>query len=122
MKNYFSPEAASFLKLMLERNPTARLGGFDKVGNETDDAHDIRSHPFFEEIDWQKVRNRTHRSPFIPRVQGPEDTSCIDQMFTREELTETMVDHKKMMKELNPVQKKQTHFKGFTYEGSTLLN
>ena len=103
MKKYFSADATSFLRCILERDPEIRIGGFNKNGNELDDAEDIRRHPFFKNIDWKKVKERSHMAPFIPKVLGSEDTSCIDQMFTEEELEETYVDHGEMLKELNPI-------------------
>ncbi len=41
MKPYFSAEASSLLKALLERNPAKRLGTGEA------DAEDIRKHPFF---------------------------------------------------------------------------
>jgi hypothetical protein len=34
---------------------------------------------------------------FVPDVLGKEDTSCIDQLFTREALAETFIDKEKMI-------------------------
>ena len=60
MKDYFSPEAVSILQLLLEKNPDLRLGGYKYSDNQpssppssqTDDAQEIRDHPFFASIDW----------------------------------------------------------------------
>ena len=41
MKQYFSPEAISLLTVLLERDPTKRLG------YSTKDADELRAHPFF---------------------------------------------------------------------------
>jgi len=43
-------------------------------------------HPFFADLDWEKVKNKEHEMIFKPRVRHAEDTSCIDKMFTRETL------------------------------------
>jgi hypothetical protein len=43
-------------------------------------------HPFFKDINWDDIKNKRHQMPFKPRVKHAEDTSCIDTMFTREDL------------------------------------
>mmetsp|Transcript_18009 Transcript_18009/g.30664 ORF Transcript_18009/g.30664 Transcript_18009/m.30664 type:complete len:151 (+) Transcript_18009:903-1355(+) len=115
MKGYFSPEAKSLLQDLLQRDPKFRLGSAMREGD-PDDAEAIRNHPFFRNIDWKTIKTRSHRAPFIPQVQGREDTSQIDQMFTREQLEETYVDPNKMRMELNLAQREQTHFEDFTYQ------
>ena len=92
----FSPEAKSFLEAILNKDPKKRLGGFssDKNKNADDDAQDIRSHPFFAGLNWDDIKRRKHKPVWVPRVKGPEDTSCIDKMFTGESLAETPVDAK----------------------------
>jgi serine/threonine protein kinase len=86
MKPYFSAEATSLLKALLERDPTKRIGYSDKDGDE------LRAHPFFNSIDWAEVRKQTHETAFRPKVKGAEDISCIDKLFTKEGLEETYVD------------------------------
>ena len=92
----FSPEAKSFLEAILNKDPKKRLGGFssEKNKNADDDAQDIRSHPFFAGLNWDDIKRRKHKPVWVPRVKGPEDTSCIDKMFTGESLAETPVDAK----------------------------
>ena len=95
----FSSKAKSFLKKILEKDPKKRIGGFSSEKNKfaEDDAQDIRDHPFFEGLDWEEIKLRKHKAPWKPRVRGPDDTSCIDTMFTREPLAETPVDANTMM-------------------------
>ena len=53
----------------------------------------------------------THETIFKPKVKGPEDVSCIDKLFTKEGLQETLVDPSAMTaKEV-----KAANFDGFTY-------
>ncbi len=59
------------------------------------------------------MKRREHEAVFKPKVKGAEDTSCIDKLFTREGLEETLVDPSA----LTNAQKKQAHFDGFTYAG-----
>lgn len=46
MKSYFSSEAQSLLKSLLERDPKKRLGYSEE------DALEIMRHPFFRDINW----------------------------------------------------------------------
>ena len=118
MRDYFSAEAVSILKLLLEKNPDHRLGGYKHSDNspssppssQMDDAQEIRDHPFFASIDWNQIKKKTHKAPFIPYVKSDMDTSLIDQMFTKEKLEETYVDIS------NKSYLKNAHFNNFTYE------
>ena len=86
MKPYFNEDVSSLLKKLLERNPKKRLGC------KAEDADEIKAHPWFSDINWDKVANRTHEAIFKPKVKGIEDVSCIDKLFTKEGLQETLVD------------------------------
>jgi len=57
---YFSDEARSLLKGLLDRNPKKRLGS-GPTGVE-----DIKKHPFFRLIDWNKLENKEIEPPFRP--------------------------------------------------------
>src|SRR5205823_1499215 len=46
--SYLSPESKAVLQALLERNPKNRLGS-------TDDAAEVKKHPFFAELDWDKL-------------------------------------------------------------------
>ena len=111
MKPYFSNEAISLLKVLLERDPTKRIGFSER------DADEIKEHPFFSDIDWNAITKKTHDSTYKPRVRGAKDTSCIDKLFTKEGLDETPVDPSV----LNKKQKQAAHFDGFTYSKGGML-
>ena len=83
MKPYFSADVSSLLKKLLERDPKKRLGCGEG------DADELKAHPWFSDINWDKVSTMTHEAIFKPKVKGEEDTSCIDKLFTRENLAET---------------------------------
>ena len=88
--------------------------GYWKKGDE-DDAVEIRAHPFFSDIDWNQIQNRTHRAPFVPRLKDDEDLRCIDELFTKENIQETFVDPSQMKSGLTKDQMKKTHFENFSY-------
>ncbi|XP_060098135.1 ribosomal protein S6 kinase alpha-2 isoform X3 [Heteronotia binoei] len=76
MPQFLSIEAQSLLRALFKRNPSNRLGaGFDGV-------EEIKRHPFFATIDWNKLYRREIKPPFKPAVGRPEDTFHFDPEFT----------------------------------------
>eukprot|EP00831_Metopus_contortus_P075906 TRINITY_DN6979_c0_g1_i4.p1 TRINITY_DN6979_c0_g1~~TRINITY_DN6979_c0_g1_i4.p1 ORF type:complete len:169 (+),score=25.74 TRINITY_DN6979_c0_g1_i4:127-633(+) len=57
-----SPEICNLLKLLLNRNPRARLGSGKK------DAEEIKKHPWFKGVDWKLVMERSLDPP-KPKVR-----------------------------------------------------
>ena len=85
MKQYFSTEAKSLLKGLLERDPAKRIGSTEE------DAKELKSHPWFAQIDFRKLSRKEISPPFKPFVVGPEDTRNIDKMFLNETAKDTPV-------------------------------
>jgi len=54
----------------------------------------------------------THEAIFKPKVKSDTDVSCIDKLFTKEGLQETLVDPSA----LTAKEKDAAHFQGFTYQ------
>uniref|UniRef100_A0A7M4FHM6 Ribosomal protein S6 kinase n=1 Tax=Crocodylus porosus TaxID=8502 RepID=A0A7M4FHM6_CROPO len=76
MPQFLSIEAQSLLRALFKRNPSNRLGaGLDGV-------EEIKRHPFFVTIDWNKLYRREIKPPFKPAVGRPEDTFHFDPEFT----------------------------------------
>ncbi|KAI6227575.1 Serine/threonine-protein kinase sgk-1 [Aphelenchoides fujianensis] len=73
--NTTSPTARQILKELLNKDKDARLGS-------SRDFDDIKHHPFFASIDWDKLLRRELKPPFIPRVRGDGDTTYIASEFT----------------------------------------
>ena len=38
----------------------------------------MKSHPFFEGVNWEEVYYRKYRGPIIPPVRYPGDAQCFD--------------------------------------------
>ncbi|XP_019379682.1 PREDICTED: ribosomal protein S6 kinase alpha-3 isoform X3 [Gavialis gangeticus] len=76
MPQFLSPEAQSLLRMLFKRNPANRLGAGP------DGVEEIKRHPFFSTIDWNKLYRREIHPPFKPATGRPEDTFYFDPEFT----------------------------------------
>jgi len=56
LPNHLSDKARSIIIALLNRNPEKRLGG--KLG-----AEEIKKHPWFNDINWDKVKNKELKPP-----------------------------------------------------------
>eukprot|EP01083_Nonionella_stella_P261025 889321_1 len=65
---------------LLERNPKKRLGSGKGSFN------DIQKHPFFNNINWNKLYNREINAPYKPNVKGNDKSvpQCFDDIFLNE--------------------------------------
>lgn len=73
---FISEVAKDVLRKLLVRDPKGRLGSGER------DADEIKSHPFFHEIDWTRLATGTVSPPWTPTVTGSLDTSLFDAEFT----------------------------------------
>ena len=64
--------AMDLIKRILTVNQANRLGSFHGADM------DIRSHPFFEDIDWDDLLAKKVKVPFKPKVSDPLDGSNFD--------------------------------------------
>ncbi|XP_023689926.1 ribosomal protein S6 kinase alpha-6 isoform X2 [Paramormyrops kingsleyae] len=76
MPQFLSSEAQSLLRMLFKRNPANRLGAG------SDGVEEIKRHPFFSTIDWNKLYRRELQPPFQPAAGKPDDTFCFDPEFT----------------------------------------
>lgn len=76
MPQFLSPEAQGLLRTLFKRNPGNRLGAGP------DGVEEIKRHPFFATIDWNKLVRKEIHPPFKPASGKPEDTFCFDPEFT----------------------------------------
>lgn len=88
---------------MLVRNPDKRLG-------RTGGFHEIKSHSFFEGIDFDAILQKKVEASFKPDVSGRLDVHNFDEMFTTEEIQMTKLSDNA----LNMIKKNQNLFKDFT--------
>ncbi|GFT78716.1 ribosomal protein S6 kinase 2 alpha [Nephila pilipes] len=76
MPQFLSPEAQSLLRALFKRNPANRLA------SGPNGIEEMKVHPFFGTIDWQKLYDRETKPPFIPAVSRSDHTAYFDKEFT----------------------------------------
>ncbi|KAG0668629.1 Serine/threonine-protein kinase [Maudiozyma exigua] len=105
-RDVLSPEGRSFVKGLLNRNPRHRLGAVD-------DGRELRAHPFFNDIDWEALKQKKIAPPFKPHLNSETDTSNFDPEFTQAS-TSYMNKHQSIAATpLSPGM--QAKFAGFTF-------
>jgi len=97
-------DAQDLLIKLLQKDPQYRLN----------DAQAIKNHPFFKDIDWNKLLNKSYLPPFKPNVENLLDTSNFDQDFTNEKPQDSVVDD-------FLTESVQKQFGGWTYNGDNVL-
>ncbi|XP_060773666.1 protein kinase C, eta, b isoform X3 [Neoarius graeffei] len=109
--SWLSNEAEDILRGFLMKDASHRLGCIKRDGGE----EAITAHPFFRDLDWEKLRNRELEPPFKPRIKSSEDVNNFDPDFTQEEPTLTPIEEA-----LIPLN--QDDFKDFSYTAPELLH
>ncbi|KUJ08024.1 kinase-like protein [Mollisia scopiformis] len=74
-RDTLTTEGRNFVKGLLNRNPKHRLGA-------TDDAEELKRHPFFADIDWEALTKKLITPPFKPKLKSEIDVSNFDPEFT----------------------------------------
>ncbi|RDB23235.1 Serine/threonine-protein kinase sck1 [Hypsizygus marmoreus] len=74
-KGVINEDGKQFVKGLLNRNPTHRLGAVR-------DAAELKEHPFFKTIDWKALALKQVTPPFKPVVESDESTNNFDPEFT----------------------------------------
>lgn len=77
--DFMSDASKDLLKRMLVVQPEKRLGSFA-----TGDM-DIRSHSFFDEIDWEALANKELETPMTPQIKDPLDSTNFKNFKDKKE-------------------------------------
>lgn len=77
-----SPEARDLILGLLRVDPSERLGFGDA------DAAEIKSHPFFSEINWDSILEKKVEPKFIPNIKDNLDLEYFDKAFTEESVND----------------------------------
>jgi serum/glucocorticoid-regulated kinase 2 len=87
-RNPLSREAQDIITKLLERDPTRRLGARG--------IEEIKSHPYFEGINWTLIEQKKLPTPFQPRISNAMSTENFDREFTSEEPINSVVPENKL--------------------------
>ncbi|RPA92650.1 kinase-like protein [Choiromyces venosus 120613-1] len=82
-RDALSLEGRNFVKGLLNRNPKHRLGA-------TLDAKELKSHPFFNDVDWNELLRKNVIPPFKPTLSSETDTSNFDPEFTNAPMSQSL--------------------------------
>lgn len=69
---YHSASAVDLIAKLLTKDPAKRLGA-------KRDAEEIKSHPFFADIDWVKMAQKMCKTPYKPLLDSKDDTKHFDR-------------------------------------------
>ena len=78
-----SEEAKSIISKLLEKNPGSRLG---RTG-----LNEIKSHPFFGNLNFENIKIKKLKSPFKPTVTDDDITCNFDEEYTSMAIEESPV-------------------------------
>jgi len=71
-------DAKDLIKKLLTRRQASRLGNLSRG------YVDVKEHPWFSSLDFEKLNKREVKSPWVPKVKNPLDSSYFSD-FSREE-------------------------------------
>jgi len=94
--NWMDQNTRDIINRFLDKNPETRL----------QKPEEIRSHPFFQGINWDALSKLEVTPPFVPAVKNKESTQNIDKNFIN-------MDLKKVLIEETPIL--DDSFENFTY-------
>eukprot|EP01098_Paradermamoeba_levis_P005560 TRINITY_DN2344_c0_g1_i1.p1 TRINITY_DN2344_c0_g1~~TRINITY_DN2344_c0_g1_i1.p1 ORF type:complete len:458 (-),score=177.99 TRINITY_DN2344_c0_g1_i1:206-1489(-) len=104
MPDGLSSDGRSLLLQLLERDPKKRLKDFET----------LKKHPFFKDINWEKLYNKQLTPPYVPPVKSATSTDMIDEGFTsqRAQLPDGSLPSNSLQKE----------FENWTFQSESALN
>jgi len=100
---HISENAKDLLQKLLVRDPEKRLT----------DPEQIKAHPWFSVIDWDRLVDKQITPPFIPPVKDASDIRMVDPEFTSIDVEEALDD--------GEGGEAQPNFDGFTYVADSEL-
>ncbi|KXS20855.1 hypothetical protein M427DRAFT_119397 [Gonapodya prolifera JEL478] len=100
--------AMGLIRRLLEKDPVRRLGSGPA------DGYIVMKHPWFADVDFEKVAQLEVEPPFIPEVTSVKDASNFDSSFTSERAVLTPTS--------SPISaQEQDLFRGFSYVSDWVL-
>ena len=90
-----------FICKLLTKDPNKRLGA--------NGVEEIKSHPYFEDINWEDLYNKKLKPPFDPKVKNTRDCKHISSKFLQEKIQSYTLDDNDLKV------KNMSKFEDFTY-------
>ena len=69
--SFHSEQAMDLISKLLEKDPSKRLGSLR-------DAEEIKEHPFFDDVDWDRMMKKRMPTPYKPLLDSKDDTKHFD--------------------------------------------
>ncbi len=98
--------ARDLIEKLFVSNPKKRLG--------YNSADEVKKHPFFNGVDFDKVLNKEYKPPFIPKLKDDTDLRYFDEDFTK--LTVESDKPEEEEKGEEEEDKDDLNFEGFSYQ------
>lgn len=73
--DFLAEQPRDLCRQLLNKDPSARLGA--------DGVASIMAHPWFAELDWVSLHNKTTPSPYRPQLDSDVDTKYFSEEFTQ---------------------------------------
>lgn len=109
---FLSENCKSLIVQLLNRDPKRRLGS-------KADVDDIKAHPFFKTLNFQKLLKKEIDPPYKPKIkQGAADVSNFDNTFTSEPVVDSVVAPSALSQSMAG---HDGDFSGFTYQEKPML-
>jgi ribosomal protein S6 kinase alpha-5 len=106
MPRLFSKNAKDFILKLLNKTPSKRLGA--------NGSAEVKSHPFFDGIDWNDLALKRIQAPFKPKICNELDTNNFADEFTRQAPTDSPA--------LVPTQASSENlFRGYSYVAPSII-
>ena len=61
----------------------------ERIGCREGGVQELKAHPFFREIDWDRLYSKEIPAPFVPKLAAESDVSNVDPEFLAEMPQET---------------------------------
>ena len=111
-KTYIPEKVGKTAKDLIEKlfvsNPKKRLG--------YKSADEVKNHPFFQGIDFDKVLKKEYKPPFIPKLNDDTDLRYFDENYTQLKVENEKHDGKGNDEE----EKDEFNFEGFSYQDQSI--
>jgi len=110
-KTYIPDKVSKTARDLIEKlfvcNPQKRLG--------YKSSDEVKNHPFFKGIDFDKVLRKEYKPPFIPKLKDDTDLRYFDENFTK-----LNIEHDKNNNEEE--EKDEFNFEGFSFQQEESIN